>query len=54
MDGNPLKSCIAPMRRIDGKDIVTMEGLDKAKKETVVKAFAKEGGLQCDSVLLES
>ncbi|MBS1255556.1 MAG: putative xanthine dehydrogenase subunit D [Deltaproteobacteria bacterium] len=47
MDGNPLKACIAPMRRIEGKEIVTMEGLDEDKKETVVKAFAKEGGLQC-------
>ena len=47
MDGNPLKACIAPMRRIEGKKIVTMEGLDEDKKETVVKAFAKEGGLQC-------
>ena len=47
MDGNPLKACIAPMRRIEGKTIVTMEGLDEGKKETVVKAFAKEGGLQC-------
>ena len=47
MDSNPLKACIAPMRRIEGKEIVTMEGLDNGKKETVVKAFAKEGGLQC-------
>ena len=47
MDSNPLKACIAPMRRIEGKEIVTMEGLDEGKKETVVKAFAKEGGLQC-------
>ena len=47
MDNNPLKACIAPMRRIEGKEIVTMEGLDEGKKKTVVKAFAKEGGLQC-------
>jgi len=47
MDNNPLKACIAPMRRIEGKEIITMEGLDQNKKETVVNAFAKEGGLQC-------
>lgn len=33
MDGNPLKACIAPMRRIEGKEIVTMEGLDEDKKK---------------------
>ena len=47
MDNNPLKACIAPMRRIEGKEIVTMEGLDQNKKETVVNSFALEGGLQC-------
>ena len=47
MDDNPLKACIAPMRRIEGKEIITMEGLDPNKKETVVNAFAMEGGLQC-------
>ena len=47
LDGNVLKSCIAPMRRIAGKEVITMEGLDSDKKETVINAFAIEGGLQC-------
>ena len=47
LDGNVLKACIAPMRRIAGKEVITMEGLDQVKKETVVNAFAIEGGLQC-------
>ena len=47
LDGNPLKACIAPMRRVAGKEVVTMEGLDANKKETVINAFATEGGLQC-------
>ncbi|SVA95326.1 uncharacterized protein METZ01_LOCUS148180, partial [marine metagenome] len=47
MDGNTLKACIAPMRRIAGKEVVTMEGLDQFKKDTVINAFAIEGGLQC-------
>ena len=47
LDGNVLKACIAPMRRIAGKEVITMEGLDPGKKETVVNAFAIEGGLQC-------
>ena len=47
LDGNVLKACIAPMRRIAGKEVITMEGLDQGKKETVVNAFAIEGGLQC-------
>ena len=47
LDGNVLKACIAPMRRIAGKEVITMEGLDPEKKETVINAFAIEGGLQC-------
>ena len=47
LDGNVLKACIAPMRRIAGKEVITMEGLDPGKKETVINAFAIEGGLQC-------
>ena len=47
LDGNVLKACIAPMRRIAGKEVITMEGLDPEKKETVINAFATEGGLQC-------
>jgi len=47
LDGNPLKACISPMRRVAGKDVLTMEGLDARKKETVINAFATEGGLQC-------
>ena len=47
LDGNVLKSCIAPMRRIAGKEVITMEGLDSDKKETVINAFAIKGGLQC-------
>ena len=47
LDGNPLKACISPMRRVAGKEVVTMEGLDAHKKETVINAFAIEGGLQC-------
>jgi len=47
LDGNVLKACIAPMRRIAGKEVITMEGLDPGKKETVVNAFSIEGGLQC-------
>ncbi len=47
LDGNVLKACIAPMRRIAGKEVITMEGLDPDKKETVINAFAIDGGLQC-------
>ncbi|HIN48776.1 MAG TPA: selenium-dependent xanthine dehydrogenase [Deltaproteobacteria bacterium] len=47
LDDNVLKACIAPMRRIAGKEVITMEGLDPDKKETVINAFAIEGGLQC-------
>ena len=47
LDGNVLKACIAPMRRIAGKEVITMEGLDPEKKETVINAFSIEGGLQC-------
>ena len=47
LNGNVLKACISPMRHVAGKEVLTMEGLDPDKKETVINAFAIEGGLQC-------
>jgi len=39
LDGNVLKACIAPMRRIAGKEVITMEGLDQGKKRNCGQCF---------------
>ena len=38
------------MKRVEGKEVVTTEGLSAEKRETVVNAFMEKGGLNVDSV----
>ena len=47
MDNKAVKSCISAMKRVEGKQVVTTEGLPPEKRETVVNAFMEKGGLQC-------
>ncbi len=47
LEERPVKSCISPMKRVAGKRVVTVEGLDAEIRETVVNAFLEKGGLQC-------
>ncbi|GMV95468.1 MAG: oxidoreductase [Candidatus Hydrogenedentota bacterium] len=48
VDGRPLASCQVPIAKVEGKDLITIEGL--AKGETlhpVQEAFIAEGAMQC-------
>ncbi|MEC7563454.1 MAG: 2Fe-2S iron-sulfur cluster-binding protein, partial [SAR324 cluster bacterium] len=47
LDNKAVKSCISAMKRVEGKEVVTTEGLSAEKRETVVNAFMEKGGLQC-------
>ena len=47
LDNKAVKSCISAMKRLEGKEVVTTEGLSAEKRETVVNAFMEKGGLQC-------
>jgi len=48
VDGKPVRSCITPAAKADGKAITTIEGLAKGDRlHAVQEAFAEDGVLQC-------
>ena len=48
VDGKPMRSCVAPVVAIAGKEITTLEGLgSKDKLHPLQKAFIEEQAAQC-------
>ena len=48
VDGREVRSCMTPMRLVDGKKVVTVEGLAQGDKLTPVQeAFIEHVGFQC-------
>jgi xanthine dehydrogenase molybdenum-binding subunit len=47
LDGKPVVSCQVGLDRADGKDVVTLEGVDEAERNRYAAAFAATGALQC-------
>lgn len=47
VDGKPVKACVQKMERMDGKHIVTVEGLAEREKEAFAYAFGETGAVQC-------
>ncbi|HEU5238472.1 MAG TPA: (2Fe-2S)-binding protein [Pyrinomonadaceae bacterium] len=48
IDGQPMRSCITQVGRAAGKQIVTIEGLEKAgKMHPLQEAFIKADAMQC-------
>jgi aerobic-type carbon monoxide dehydrogenase small subunit (CoxS/CutS family) len=48
IDGVPTRSCITPVGRADGKQITTIEGLEKdGKLHPLQEAFIKSDAMQC-------
>ncbi len=48
VDGEPLRSCVTPLAEVQGKEVVTIEGLAKdGQLHPVQKAFVEHDGLQC-------
>ena len=52
LDGKPIKSCLFPAERADGKSILTIEGLSREVEDGLVlhplqDAFVKYGAIQC-------
>ena len=48
IDGKPARSCITPAAKVEGKAIVTIEGLAEGDRlHPVQEAFAEDGVLQC-------
>ena len=48
VDGEPVKSCQIPVKQVEGKEVVTIEGLAKdGKLHPVQAAFVEHDALQC-------
>jgi aerobic-type carbon monoxide dehydrogenase small subunit (CoxS/CutS family) len=47
VDGKPAKACVLRTERMDGKQIVTVEGLSPREKDVYAYAFAEAGAVQC-------
>lgn len=47
VDGQPRVACVTPARRVAGRAITTLEGLDPEVRDRWARAFAATGGSQC-------
>lgn len=47
IDGMPKVTCAVPAEKVDGKEIVTLEGLSEDERETIARCFVTAAGLQC-------
>lgn len=47
VDGKPTKACILMTDRMEGKHVVTCEGLTPREREVYAYAFTKCGAVQC-------
>ena len=47
LDGRPVVSCAQPVERVDGRSVVTLEGLSPEIRESWARAFVTAGGAQC-------
>ena len=47
IDGKPTKACIPQTDKLEGKTIVTVEGLSSWEKEVYTYAFGEAGAVQC-------
>jgi len=47
VDGAPRVSCVTPVRRMRGRSIVTVDGLDAGRAEAWASAFCESGASQC-------
>lgn len=47
VDGKATRACIPMLSKLEGKSILTVEGLSEREKEVYAYAFAKAGAVQC-------
>ncbi len=47
VDGRPALACLRKAEQMDGRDVVTLDGIDPVKRETLARAFVQEGAVQC-------
>lgn len=47
LDGKPVFACVTPMRKVEGAEVQTTEGLEDRVRDALADAFALDGGAQC-------
>lgn len=47
VDGKKVKACVQKISKLDGKSIITVEGLSPREKEVYAHCFAQAGAVQC-------
>ena len=47
VDGAPRVACVTPLRRVAGRSVTTVDGLDPAVAARLVDAFVGHGASQC-------
>src|SRR6478735_666296 len=47
VDGSPRVACVTPARRIAGRTVKTLEGLDASERSAWADAFCATGASQC-------
>ena len=47
IDGKAVKACVQLTSRLQGKNIITVEGLSQREKDVYAYSFAEEGAVQC-------
>ena len=47
IDGKPTKACVPQTDKLEGKNIITVEGLTEFEQEVYTYAFGDAGAVQC-------
>ena len=47
VDGRPLVTCAVPVEKVDGKEILTLEGVPAGERELIAECFVAAAGVQC-------
>ena len=47
VDGRPALSCLRKPEQMEGRDVVTLEGIPEDMREVLGESFVHEGGVQC-------
>ncbi len=48
VDGTPIKACVTPLKRVEGREIETIEGIGSAASpHPLQRAFVEKGAIQC-------
>jgi xanthine dehydrogenase molybdenum-binding subunit len=47
IDGRPALSCLRKPEQMEGREVVTLEGIPEEKRRVLAEAFVQEGAVQC-------